>query len=110
MPLPEHCPDCGGRIGPHPDEPGAGKCRGCQREVFANPKPAAGVFVERDGKLLLVRRGAEPAKGRWDIPGGYMKEGETAEQAARREAREETGLDLGELRLALTDINPGDDG
>ena len=61
--------------------------------------------VECRGRVLLVRRDAEPGRGRWDIPGGFMQEGETAEQAVRREVREETGLELEQVRLAMTDIN-----
>jgi 8-oxo-dGTP diphosphatase len=44
------------------------------------------------GRLLLVRRGTEPAKGRWSVPGGRVEPGETAVQAVVREVAEETGL------------------
>jgi 8-oxo-dGTP diphosphatase len=42
--------------------------------------------------VLLVRRAFAPARGLWDVPGGFIEPGETAEQAARREAREELGV------------------
>ena len=54
-------------------------------------KQIAGVFIERDGKILLHKRAFEP-KGKWDCIGGYVEEGETIEDAAKREAKEETGL------------------
>lgn len=73
--------------------------------MFAGSKPAAGVFLERDGRLLLVRRGAEPGRGRWDVPGGFLDEGEDPVEGARREIREELGVELGELRLSLVDVN-----
>lgn len=49
-------------------------------------------LVFRDGAVLLVKRGNEPAKGLWSPPGGSLELGETAERAAEREVLEETGL------------------
>ncbi len=51
------------------------------------------VLVE-DGKILLIRRAREPFRGQWAIPGGRIEDHETAEQCARREMKEETGLDV----------------
>ena len=50
------------------------------------------ILIVRDGKLLLARRGVDPAKGEWDIPGGFVDRGESAEEAVVREALEETAL------------------
>lgn len=59
---------------------------------------------------MLVRRGAAPALGAWDVPGGFLDEGEEPEHGARREIREELGLELGELELFMVDVNRvGDD-
>jgi 8-oxo-dGTP diphosphatase len=57
--------------------------------------PCAGAVV-RDpaGRLLLVQRGQEPGRGRWSLPGGRVEAGETAAEAAVREVREETGLEV----------------
>lgn len=52
------------------------------------------MLVENDGKLLLGKRASEPAKGMWDILGGFIDAGETAEEAVRREIKEEAGLDV----------------
>lgn len=108
MPLARHCHGCGHRVLPKAHS--VGRCVGCGRAVFANSRPTAGVLIEREGKLLLVRRGEAPALGAWDVPGGFLDEGEEPEHGARREIREELGLELGELELFMVDINRvGDD-
>lgn len=66
---------------------------------------AAAVVVREDGRLLLVRRGREPQRGRWSVPGGTVEPGETPAQAAVRETLEETGArvraerELGTVRV-----------
>ena len=69
-------------------------CPECGFVVFLDPKLAAVVLALLDGRLMLVRRGVEPAMGRWSFPAGYVDRGEAVEDAARREMREETGLDV----------------
>jgi len=56
------------------------------------PKAAAGAVVLEEGKVLLVKRKYPPQKGKWAIPGGLVKLGETLQEAAERETLEETGL------------------
>lgn len=54
--------------------------------------PCVGAVVVHEGRLLLVRRGKEPGRGLWSVPGGRVEAGETLEEACRREVREETGI------------------
>ncbi|TMI86859.1 MAG: NUDIX hydrolase [Bacillati bacterium ANGP1] len=67
-------------------------CPRCGWIHWNNPAPTASVLILRRGRVLLIRRAFAPARGLWDIPGGFIEPGETAEQAARREAREELGV------------------
>lgn len=59
----------------------------------------AALILNEKGDLLLVRRGSEPGKGLWSIPGGAVELGESLEQALKREVKEETGLDIKSLKL-----------
>ena len=63
--------------------------------MVAEPIACVGAVVfDRDGRLLLVRRGREPSKGSWSIPGGKVEPGESDRAAVAREVLEETGLDV----------------
>lgn len=79
-------------------------CDRCGWRWHANPLPAAAVLLERpdggDTAILLLRRAVEPGAGAWDLPAGYLDPGESFEQAARREAREESGIDVELIELA----------
>jgi ADP-ribose pyrophosphatase YjhB (NUDIX family) len=65
---------------------------------YGNPKPCVAVFLECDGAILLGSRKHEPSKGAWDIIGGFIDAGESAEEAVEREVFEETGLELADIR------------
>ena len=69
-------------------------CPSCGFMVFLDPKVAVVVLVTGSDKLLFVKRGAEPQIGKWCFPGGYVDRGEEVTAAARREVREETGLEV----------------
>ena len=64
----------------------------------------ADCVVVRDGALLLVRRGNDPYKGCWALPGGFMEMDETIEHCAARELQEETGIVVDEKSLRLVGI------
>ena len=63
-----------------------------QREFPSSPLVGVGAVVVHEGRVLLVQRGHEPAKGQWSLPGGLMDVGESLREAVIREVREETGL------------------
>jgi 8-oxo-dGTP diphosphatase len=70
-----------------------------QREFPVAPLVGVGAVVVEQGRVLLVQRGTEPAKGRWSIPGGLVDVGESLREAVTREVREETGLLVEPLEL-----------
>lgn len=59
-----------------------------------SPSLAVDVVIKMRGGVVLVKRGREPYKGKWAIPGGFVRYGERVEAAAAREAREETGFKI----------------
>ena len=69
-------------------------CPACGLVVYLDPKVACAVLVEREGRVLLVRRRYDPGRGLWCLPCGFEDADESPQQAARREAREETGLEV----------------
>ena len=99
------CPACGAAC---PTAPGANPltCPACGFTYFFNPTVAAAVFVfDPAGRALFIRREREPRKGTLAIPGGFVDAGETAEEAARRETREEVGLELDRLAYLASGTN-----
>jgi 8-oxo-dGTP diphosphatase len=94
------CPNCGS---PMADRFVFGRtrraCSACGFVFFREPKLAAGVLVEREGQVLLVRRAVEPKLGSWCLPAGYVEYDEGPVAAAIREVREETGLTVRVTRL-----------
>ena len=69
--------------------------KGHDRTLYpVSPIPAVAVVVTRGDKVLLIKRGKEPRKGTWTVPGGSVELGETLAEAAAREVREETGINI----------------
>lgn len=69
-------------------------CPACGFVQYLNPAPAAAVIVRRGEQVLLARRKYEPKAGEWTLPAGFLEYDEEAHDAARREALEETGLEV----------------
>ena len=113
--MPRFCSACGGALetrrppGDHRDRQ---VCVRCGTIAYRNAKPCAEVLVERDGRVLLVQRAIAPARGKWDIPGGFLEADEHPEAGAIRELREETGLAIaitGVLGIYLDGYHYGED-
>jgi len=79
-----------------------------KREYPEHPLVGVGAVIVEEGRVVLVRRAAQPMAGEWSIPGGMLELGETMRAGAEREAREETGLQVeaGEVLGVLDRILP----
>ena len=90
------CPKCGGELEEIDWEDGLTlpQCKECSFRFYQNSKPCvAGIIVDRnEGKILLTKRGIVPFKGYWDIPGGFLRNGEDPETGVLREIKEELGV------------------
>jgi ADP-ribose pyrophosphatase YjhB (NUDIX family) len=99
----ERCPRCA------TPRTGAGspfRCLACGLTLFANPAVGVGAFiVDPRGRVLFTVRGRDPGKGMLGLPGGFVDAGESAEDALRREAREEIGGVLQDIRYLCSSPN-----
>jgi mutator protein MutT len=99
-----HCPRCG-TVRSEP----AGRpfqCPACDFVLYFNPAVAtAAIVVNPEEEVLLIRRARDPARGKLSFPGGFVDQGESAEEGLRRELREEVGLEAGSLRYLCSHVN-----
>jgi ADP-ribose pyrophosphatase YjhB (NUDIX family) len=101
-PHPHHrpyrfCPHCAGPLNNRlvkPGEPERLVCGACGFVHYLDPKVAACTVTSYNGRIVLIKRAIAPAYGQWVIPGGFVDRGETVEDAAVRETREETELEV----------------
>jgi ADP-ribose pyrophosphatase YjhB (NUDIX family) len=108
------CPLCGGALERRrlkPSDPERLVCAdaACGFVFYLDPKVAVGTIIraEDDDRVVLVRRAIEPGYGKWVYPGGYVDRGELVQDAAVREAREESGLIVSLGRLINVYSYPG---
>lgn len=97
-----YCPKCGS---PHFEDHNfkSRKCTDCGFVFYLNPSAATAAFIINNrNQLLVARRLKEPAKGSYDLPGGFVDFDETAEEAIVREVREETGLNLSDPKYLFS--------
>ena len=99
------CPRCGSKdFFPSGDRSLA--CSQCGFHFYINSAAAVACLIfNEEGKLLLTRRAVDPDKGKLDLPGGFIDPLETAEQAVRRELREELGLEVKGMKYLTSRAN-----
>lgn len=96
------CPRCGGHLAEtyvEAEERNRLVCRTCGHVHYLNPKIVAGTIPVEADRIWLLRRGIEPRYGFWTFPAGFMELGETVEEGALRETREELGMQVEIRRL-----------
>lgn len=104
------CPRCGSPLASRKlkaHEPKRLICQGCDFVFFLDPKVAVGTILPLDGGVVLLKRGIHPGYGRWVFPGGFVDRGEGVKEAAVREAKEETNLEIRIARLLNVYSSPG---
>jgi ADP-ribose pyrophosphatase YjhB (NUDIX family) len=100
-----HCPQCGAAA-MSITHLTATECGQCGFRLHFNPAAAVAGFVfDAEDRVLFVRRAKDPGKGLLSIPGGFVDSQETAEEAQRRETREEVGLELDAVEYLMSQPN-----
>jgi ADP-ribose pyrophosphatase YjhB (NUDIX family) len=100
------CPRCASAID---NETARATCATCGYVAYAGSAPAVEALVIRDGRVLLARRAIDPGAGLWDLPGGFLDEGEKPADGLKRELLEETGLSITIGTFVGAFVEPYDD-
>lgn len=104
----KYCSECGSPVSLQPvdgDERPRFVCTTCATTHYQSPVVLVAVYLCVGEEIMWIRRGIEPAVGRWAMPGGFMEHDETPEQAACREVREETEVELDPDSLTLVSVS-----
>ena len=99
-----YCSQCGSSVSwriPEGEDSPRFVCDSCNFIHYQNPRMVIGAIPVIDDKLLLCRRAIEPCLGKWTLPAGYLENGETIEECARRESMEEAYAKLDNMQPYL---------
>jgi ADP-ribose pyrophosphatase YjhB (NUDIX family) len=94
-----YCPECGSPFSSSDISHKRINCSKCEYVYYSQLKVGAGAIIEKENKLLLIKRKHEPFKDAWNIPAGYIEIDEHPEQAIIRETYEETNLEIECIKL-----------
>lgn len=95
------CPKCGGSF--YKTSFNHLTCDTCNFSYYINPRPCNAIIITTSqNDILLAKRACDPAKGMWDLPGGFIDVGETGEQSVVREAKEELNVEVGSVRYVCS--------
>ncbi len=98
----KYCPVCGSAAFSTNNHKSK-KCENCQFTMYINPSAAVAAFIfNENNELLVCVRGKEPVKGTLDLPGGFIDEHETAEEALIRELQEELNADTESIKYMFS--------
>ncbi len=92
-----YCPLCAAELR---REDAKVECPDCGFATYANSKPTvSALVVDDEGRVMFSRRGVDPSAGKWDLPGGFLEEGEEPLDGLRRELEEEAGIRLHDFQF-----------
>ena len=103
-----YCSDCGSRVSLQAvagDNRQRYVCSDCGKTHYQNPNVLVATYVCVDDAILWIKRGTEPAIGKWAMPGGFMENDETPEAGASRELLEETGINVPTDEMILVSVS-----
>ena len=99
----QYCPICGKKNGLKSKRVGVAKCDACGYELYKNPTiGGVALILDEQGRVLVVKRSKNPAKGTWHLPGGFVEAGETIEEGIAREVKEELNIEVDVIRYLFS--------
>lgn len=112
LPPMKYCSLCGAQVAariPAGDNRTRWVCERCDTVHYQNPNIVVGCVAEKDGKILLCKRGIEPRLGYWTVPAGFMELGESLAEGAARETLEEAcaEIEIGHLFASIDVVDAG---
>ncbi|MBL7054065.1 NUDIX hydrolase [Patescibacteria group bacterium] len=90
------CSKCGNKLVKKINHEKASRqyCNRCDLFFYQNSRPCVTAIIVKQDKILLTKRGIDPYKGFWDLPGGFLEEGEHPKTGIKREVKEELGVEI----------------